>query len=156
MQDDLASCPCGSEKIYQDCCGLYISDKEVAPTAQALMRSRYTAYSLGNIDYIEETMFGPAAEDFNASQAKAWALSANWKQLIVVNSFVQNEKLAYVEFMAFYEIDCQQKIIHEQSEFHYFQGKWRYFDGIVPKIGRNDHCPCGSGKKYKKCCAKVT
>ena len=52
------TCPCGSGKPLSACCGPYLEGKEDPPTPEALMRSRYTAYTQGNLDYIEKTMKG--------------------------------------------------------------------------------------------------
>ena len=58
-------CPCGSEKEYAECCQPLIKGERSADTAEALMRSRYTAYALQDIDYLESTLHGAELRDFD-------------------------------------------------------------------------------------------
>lgn len=157
------NCPCGSGNLYKSCCGLYIDQQHLPKTPEQLMRSRYTAYSLANIEYISKTMQGPAALLFDPVSAKEWAQKAQWLKLEVLNSKCdpQNSKKGFVEFRAHYRLDHQEHCIHELSEFQLQDEQWYYVDGksvqqnaIKSKINRNDPCLCGSGKKYKKCCGQ--
>lgn len=155
-------CPCLSGKSYETCCGIYLTTDTAAPTPEALMRSRYTAYTELNIDYIGKTMQGPASEDFNQESTRRWAEHVKWLGLEVLTSKVEDDT-GYVEFKARYLADRKEQMIHELSEFKRIDGKWFYTDGEegiddteftpLKKIGRNDPCPCGSNKKYKKCCS---
>lgn len=157
-------CPCGTGKTYMDCCGLFISHQKIPSTPEELMRSRYTAYSLANIDYIIHTMKSPAADHFDAEEACEWAKKASWAGLDVIKTQYDDNK-GLVEFRARYSLNGNENILHELSEFICENGKWYYVNGIQPtkkyiaraaeKIGRNDSCPCGSHKKYKKCCGKT-
>lgn len=125
------------------------------------MRSRYTAYTQANMDYIANTMKSPAADHFNASEAKEWAQQVEWNKLEVVRSSISGNK-GFVEFLAQFTENGNQQILHERSEFHKINDKWFYVDGErtplpvrkLQQVGRNDACPCGSDKKYKKCCGK--
>jgi SEC-C motif-containing protein len=144
-------CPCGSNTAYEACCGLFINGSATPATPEALMRSRYTAYTQANIEYISKTMKGPAAKDFNAEEAEAWAKQITWLTLQVL--YVKQDKThGWVEFVAQYAYGAKKHNLHEVSEFCLEEGKWYYIDGKTPKIGRNDFCPCGSNKKFKKCC----
>lgn len=157
-------CPCGSNKAYVDCCEIYISGKQLAPTPEALMRSRYTAYTQANMDYIQASMKGVAAEDFNSEVSKQWAQHVKWLNLEVLNAsaITAKDTVGFVEFIAHYIFNHKKENIHEMSEFHRENNHWYYVGGKASdtetisahtnKIGRNDPCPCGSGKKYKKCC----
>lgn len=159
----MTNCPCGSHKNYDDCCGQYISGQAFPATPEALMRSRYTAYSRANINYITQTMKGPAAKDFNQEDAEQWARQTTWLGLEVINAKM-GENLGWVEFIAHYSYEGKKYNLHEISEFQLENGKWYYVDGETPsekpiknlaeKVGRNDLCPCGSNKKFKKCCGK--
>lgn len=144
-------CPCGSNQSYDRCCSRFIENGELPNTPEELMRSRYTAYASANIDYIEKTMCDKAAVGFNAEQAKQWATHSEWLGLTVKQSSMDGDK-GFVEFFARHTIGKQAQHIHELSEFHKIDEQWFYVDGEQPKIQRNDLCPCGSGKKYKKCC----
>lgn len=159
------TCACGSVKNYAECCGLYIDGHTLPETPEALMRSRYTAYTQANIDYIAKTMKGPALERFNAENAKTWANSVEWLQLKVVASSVDATK-GSVEFLAYFKEGNRKFVMHELSDFQLEHGQWFYVDGKEPKhkpyqpipetrVSRNDPCPCNSGKKYKKCCAAL-
>jgi SEC-C motif-containing protein len=155
-------CPCDSEKLYADCCGPFVEGKALAPSPEALMRSRYTAYSQANIDYISKTMKGPAAKYFNAEEAEHWAKTVVWKGLKVIDSKV-DQLQGWVEFIATYSEENNDTEMHELSEFHFENGQWYYVNGKIKlpnshprfhSVGRNDPCPCGSDKKFKKCCGK--
>ena len=124
------SCPCGSKKPFKYCCGQYISGKSLPETPEALMRSRYTAYTKANIQYIQDTMRGPAAEGFNPAEARAWAKSAQWKGLTVVNSHMETDTKGFVEFIARYRTNQEDQEIRENSEFHYIDGRWYYIRGV--------------------------
>jgi len=159
--DNIQQCPCGTGKSYTDCCGIFIAHQKIPSTPEELMRSRYTAYSQVNMDYIIQTMKSPAADNFDAEDARAWAKKVNWTGLEIIKTRHDANK-GIVEFRAHYDIDGKKNVLHEISEFNLENGKWYYVNGTQPhkkfiasaaeKIGRNDMCPCGSNKKYKKCC----
>ncbi len=155
------NCPCGSGNLYLSCCGLYIEQQQLPSTPEQLMRSRYSAYAMANIDYINKTMQGPAAFNFDPVSVKEWAEHVQWLRLEILNSFLDSNDptKGFVEFKAFYRINLQDQCLHEISEFHLIDKQWYYVDGKntarnIPKtkINRNYPCICGSGKKYKKCC----
>lgn len=131
------SCPCGSKKNYLDCCGAFIDGDSIPSTPEELMRSRYTAYTKANIDYIMKTMRGPAAEHFDPKAAKEWAEDASWSGLQVLKSTIdpEDENKGTVEFIANYILDNKWKVIHEISEFHRIDGQWYYVDGKAVKSG---------------------
>ena len=95
-------CPCGSKLKYDNCCQTFIDGEKFASTPELLMRSRYTAYSMANIDYIQETMCGDALQDFDALDAREWAQSVKWLKLEVVHSNMSTEYTGIVEFIAYY------------------------------------------------------
>jgi SEC-C motif domain protein len=151
-------CPCGTGKDYLDCCGIFISGQESASTPEKLMRSRYTAYTQVNIDYIVKTMKSPAADNFDSEAARTWTEKFNWTQLEIIKT-INSATQGFVEFRAYYYLNDKRYVLHEISEFNFEDGKWYYINGkqlknfdSIEKIGRNDLCPCGSNKKYKKCC----
>ena len=156
----MQNCPCGTNKNYTECCGIYIDGGEAAPTPECLMRSRYTAYARDNMTYIMETMKPPASDRYSEELAQV-NKNITWLGLEVVNA-KHKTKTGQVEFIARYRLADREFRIHELSEFVFEQGKWYYKDGIhkdvettpppVEKTGRNEDCPCGSGKKFKKCC----
>lgn len=156
----MTMCPCGSLKDYAMCCGIYIDEQKIPETPEQLMRSRYTAYTQANIPYITLTMKPPASLQFQAEAAEEWAKRVHWHRLEVLATAIQG-KVGFVEFIAHFDDDAQQQVLHEISEFHLENNRWYYVDGKSPKnkpfvnqkkVNRNDKCSCGSGKKYKKCC----
>ncbi|MEF2230584.1 MAG: YchJ family protein [Pseudodesulfovibrio sp.] len=158
-------CPCGSGKEHAECCNLYISGEKPAPTAEALMRSRYTAYVERQIDYLHDSLAPEARENHDPEGVREWAEKAEWLGLEIhgVEAGGESDDEGLVEFSARYVMDGQELNHHERSVFRRVDGAWRYVDGAMvpppnvrkgPRIGRNDPCPCGSGKKYKKCCGR--
>ncbi len=148
----MMACPCGSKKTFQQCCQPYIEGTESAPTAEALMRSRYSAYSLANTNYIQRTMRGKAAEGYDPASAKQWAESAEWLGLQVFNHQTNGDK-ATVTFAARLRDHQGIQFIYENSAFERIDGQWYYTDGQQqPLPQRNQPCLCGSGKKFKRCC----
>lgn len=159
----MSLCPCGSSNTYEQCCGLYIDQKELPQTPEQLMRSRYTAYSMGKIDYIRKTMKGKALIGFNEQEAQQWATRITWLGLEVTEAKPTSSDIGFVEFIARFREQGQVQIIHELSEFHREHGFWFYVSGVnkpiparvpKPQVARNSPCPCGSGKKFKNCHAK--
>jgi SEC-C motif-containing protein len=147
-------CPCGSHQDYQQCCGIYITHQKFPETPEALMRSRYTAYSQANMNYIQETMRNPAALNFNAENSRQWASQVEWLGLKIISapSVKPGTNIGFVEFIASFSQNNQRQIIHERSEFQLMENRWFYVAGITPKVNANAPCPCGSQKKFKRCC----
>lgn len=161
----MSECPCGSGKAFDACCEPYITGKENAPTAETLMRSRYSAYATGHIDYLAETLVPEKRSEHDSESVRSWAEESEWLGLTIVNTKAGTEKdsTGEVVFAAKFKQKNMVQEHREHSQFRKEDGKWFYVDGyLLPpptvrneaKVGRNAPCPCGSGKKYKKCCAK--
>ena len=152
----MQKCPCGSGKEYSVCCGPLLDDHQAAATPEALMRSRYTAYVKQDVDYIMHTMAGPAKRKGSEDRVQDRAEQIEWLglEILKVLPVTSKDKIGFVEFIARFRINGKDQFMHEISEFHKEHDKWFYFDGKHPQPGRNDPCPCGSGKKYKKCCCR--
>lgn len=146
------NCPCGNSQPYTACCGLYIEGTQYPKTPEQLMRSRYTAFTQGNADYIEHTMRENALKNFDPKKLTAWALSVQWDRLEVIAASPVNEttQIGFVQFVAHYYENNAAQTIAELSEFKKIDSRWYYTN--TAKWDRNDPCFCGSGKKYKKCC----
>ena len=123
-------CPCGSKKPLEACCGPYLEGKENAPTPEALMRSRYTAYSLGDLDYIERTMKGKALQGFNKAASEKALEGTTWVQLTVLQASEENDT-GKVQFVATFQQGGQSSSMHEISTFKKIEGQWYYTDGEV-------------------------
>jgi SEC-C motif domain protein len=158
------NCPCGSGIDYMQCCRPYIQGDEHAPTAEALMRSRYCAYVKSAIDYIYNTTHPSKRSQFNRDESLEWSRKAQWKSLEILRteSGGVEDETGIVEFVALYQEKGKAVRHHEVAEFTKENGCWYFVDGQAPKptqvirqgpkVGRNDPCPCGSGRKFKKCC----
>lgn len=161
----MSLCACNSQVEFSKCCGPIISGKSQAKTAGALMRARYTAYTTGDIDFIVSTTHPEHKEDMDVEEITNWSKKSVWQGLEIVEEVEGGAKddAGIVEFKAMFEINGNDLIHHERSTFEKVDGNWLFVDGkpvsaplkrATPKIGRNDACSCGSGKKYKKCCGK--
>lgn len=166
----METCACGSKKDFSQCCAPLLSGEKNADSPEQLMRSRYTAYVKANIPYLRDTLLPESRPSFNAAEAEAWAKEAEWLGLEIVRA--EGDR---VEFLAKYRAQGKTLEHHEVSKFRMRGGKWYFVDGEMhvheegkghehhhptqqpirrdeSKVGRNDPCTCGSGKKFKKCC----
>jgi SEC-C motif-containing protein len=159
----MSLCPCGSGQQYADCCEPYIKGDRLPETAEQLMRSRYSAYATASIDYLHTTLHPEHQADHDVNAARKWAAESDWLGLEIISTTDggNDDETGIVEFKAFYRDKGRNRQLHEISRFEKVDGSWRYVEGEMPKpetvrntakVGRNDPCPCGSGKKYKKCC----
>lgn len=134
------------------------------------MRSRYTAFVKKALPYLKETLAPESRGDYAEADVREWAEKSEWLGLEVIDA-----KANTVEFVAKYRVEGKTLEHHEVAKFKKKGDRWFFVDGeshvheegqghhhhdpiepIVresPKVGRNDPCPCGSGKKSKKCCA---
>lgn len=158
------NCPCGSGILYSECCAPVVTGEMKAETAEALMRARYTAYAVGEIDFLRTSSTAAVQADFDEESSRAWSAAAEWHglEIISVEKGGKRDKEGTVEFRALYTANGEFCNHHEVAKFVNEKDGWKFDDGELvgekpvvreePKIGRNDPCPCGSGKKYKKCC----
>ena len=125
-------CPCNSNKNYGSCCGLYIGTKEHAPTPEAMMRTRYTAYVLGDMSHLIKTIPLLERKAFDERSALAWSKSAEWLGLEVLGSkeYEQGRK-ARVEFIAKYKIEGEEQKHHEIAMFEKTQNRWFFVDSKI-------------------------
>lgn len=121
-------CPCGSNRPIEGCCGPYLSGEKDAPTPEALMRSRYTAYSLGDLHYIEKTMREKALTRFNRKASEKTLEQTTWIQLTVLNATEEGDT-GTVQFMASFKDNGEIHTMQELSTFKKINKKWYYVDG---------------------------
>ena len=160
------NCHCGSSESFESCCGPYLKGERWPSTAEALMRARYTAYATGDIDFVIRSHHPKTAESVDRQATETWSKSAEWLGLeILATEFGgANDEAGFVDFLARYKMRGVTVPHRERAQFEKHEGKWYFVDGKEikspplrhegPRTGRNDPCPCGSGKKYKKCCGK--
>ena len=160
------TCPCGSKLTFEECCEPFLIKKKKPSTAAELMRSRYAAYAMGAVEYLYETSGPKVKKEFDADSSRKWAESAKWTGIEILEELGGGpaDDKGSVEFIAHYTVNDNQFNHHERAEFRKIDGEWLFMDGKIfgpkperreePKVGRNEVCPCGSGKKFKKCCMK--
>ena len=158
----MSLCPCGSSLSFAKCCGPFLEGAS-APTAEALMRSRYSAFVESNLDYIEKTCAGPARLSFDKALLSQTLQLTEWLDLAISDTRdgQVGDMVGYVTFTVRFRENGQLFSQTERSEFRRIGDDWRYWAGDFAlnakpaskgQVGRNDPCPCGSGKKFKKCC----
>jgi len=159
-----SACPCNSGLSYDTCCEPLIRGTVKAPGPEALMRARYSAFAHEEMPYLLETLHPGQRNDYDEAGAAKWARESDWTglEILKVTGDPATENTGSVEFKACYRRNNEKLEHHELAEFRKTNGIWYFYDGKMvapgqfqretPKVGRNDPCPCGSGKKFKKCC----
>lgn len=124
-------CPCGSGLPYSACCEPIISGKKDAVTAQELMRSRYTAFTQANVDYLMRSHSAKTRPIKERKSIEKWAKSVIWMGLTIINTQAgeTTDEIGYVEFKALYLENGKPQQIHEKSLFRRENGKWVYVSG---------------------------
>ncbi|MEE1475214.1 YchJ family metal-binding protein [Fusobacterium sp.] len=133
-------------------------------TAEELMRARYHAYETCDMEFIKESHDPDNTDGIDWAECEKWARESQWLGLEILSTTKggENDNDGIVEFKATYIENGKTIVHHERSYFVKKNGVW-FYQKWLPitstrinenKIGRNDPCPCGSGKKYKKCCGK--
>lgn len=149
------NCPCGSGAHYAQCCHPWHAGSP-APSAAQLMRSRYCAYALGLIDYLVTTTLPAQQAQLEVTQMRAWSEQSRWLGLEIaqINDGAGSNR-AQVTFNARWaDPDGSQHSHRECSDFKRIGQRWYFIDpNHVVRAGRNEPCPCGSGRKFKQCCA---
>lgn len=146
-------CPCGSGLAYCQCCEP-LHGGEPAPSPERLMRSRYSAYTLGLIDYLVDTTLPAQRASLEREAMEQWSRQSAWLGLDVEHAPPPAGDHAQVMFSARWaDPDGQQLSHRECSDFVFKFNKWFFVDPTHPlRTGRNEPCPCGSGRKFKQCC----
>jgi SEC-C motif-containing protein len=163
LSSESSCCPCGSGKTFAECCGPVLAGAPAA-TPEALMRSRYSAYATRNYLHLRRSLSTEQQGDFSEKDAREWAESSEWLGLEVTGTEAGGDadSEGTVDFVARFKTAGEERKHVEKARFIREEGNWVYAGMIVPKaepvrreaakVGRNDPCPCGSGKKFKKCC----
>jgi SEC-C motif-containing protein len=160
QKNDAAPCRCGSGKAFGECCGPILSGKRLAATAEELMRARFTAHAIRDFAFVHRTYRPTSRQPYVPVPDGP---TTEWTRLVIHNHTVgKTPDIATVEFTAFSKEEGGEGVHEEKAEFIREGGAWIYtrplrdgpapFREVAKKPGRNDPCPCGSGKKYKHCC----
>lgn len=151
----IAPCPCGDGQSYADCCQP-LHQGQTAPHAGRLMRSRYSAYVLGLIDYLVHTTLPAQQAQLERKAMEQWSSESRWLGLQVVQEDPASggSARAQVTFTArWVDADGREQSHLECSDFCRLGERWYFIDPNHPvSASRNDPCPCGSGRKFKQCC----
>lgn len=164
---DSNSCSCGSSLGLSQCCLPIIQGKKKAGSAEELLRARYTAFTLGEVDFILTSHHSQTRDQVKREEIEEWSKTSKWLGLNILKVFPLESDQAgnahnFITFSAHYEsADGKTHEHSEKSLFKMENKEWKFFDSeqgmagtyrrAEPKVGRNDPCTCGSGKKYKKC-----
>lgn len=164
MLNIMQSCPCGVPRPYAQCCQL-LHQGQQAISAEQLMRSRYAAFALGEINYIVQTTVPAQQGLLDVKAISSWSQQNQWLGLSIVSSQpCLKPRHARVEFMAHFkhqqseqqqsEQQPGEQQQHELSSFVRIDGRWYFLDPTVQSVTRlKSACLCGSGQKFKRCCA---
>ena len=154
-------CPCRSGKSYVSCCEPYHTGAQTAGSAEALMRSRYSAFALAQAQYLIDTWEGGSCpsltdlqDDFQAQRVRG----ERWVNLKIISAQGgELDEQGEVSFIASLISEQQLILFSEVSQFIKRDGRWLYCAGESSlsrrKLHRNEPCPCESGKKWKRCCS---
>lgn len=150
LSDSSSVCPCDSGLEYAACCRPF-HEGALAPTPETLMRSRYSAFVKVLPTYLLDTWHPstrPSSLNLEGSPA--------WCRLTILAAKAATAE-GTVHFRACYRAGNGWGYLEERSRFLREGGQWFYLDGEtkegVLKPGRNEPCPCGSGRKFKACCS---
>lgn len=175
--DTKALCPCRqapeskeSKLTYGQCCGPILSGQAQAQDTEQLLRARYTAFTLAEVDFVLNTHHPKTRKDVSRDEVTSWATGSRWMGLEVVQKEAggPQDSTGTIIFCARYQDKdaAADAAPHEHWEQALFERDpstkaWMFLDArgvqqgtyrrTEPKVGRNDPCPCGSGKKFKKC-----
>jgi SEC-C motif domain protein len=128
------------------------------------MRARYTAFATQQIEFILDSHHPETRNDVDRDAVARSSKASRWLGLEVLRTEegLAGDERGWVEFVARYRLNGRELVHHELSLFERHQGRWYFHSGhepkhaepvaAPPKVGRNEPCPCGSGKKHKKCC----
>ncbi len=145
-------CPCGSKTPFGNCCGPFLSGKALAPTAEALMRSRYTAYCKGNVDYLLATLHPSKRRRGDRLSLAQSIQSTHWVGLRVLatRQGQPQDPTGVVEFVARYDRPVEGQL-HERSRFLKEGDRWFYLDGdIAPSLRHRKNLGCGEGERWER------
>jgi SEC-C motif domain protein len=129
------TCPCGKGESLETCCGPFISGAALPETAEALMRSRYTAYATGNVDYILSSHDPATAGEVDRNNTETWSKSAEWLGLEITKTEggQASDQDGTVEFVANYKIRGVAIAHRERAIFKKHGPRWVFVDGIEIK-----------------------
>lgn len=126
-----SDCPCGTGKIYNDCCRDFHIGAAHPNTAEQLMRSRYSAFFFRNADYLFNTQHPDSREKDLLEELEQFLPTVLWRSLTILSTSKgqAEDKKGKVEFTAKYNENGENKELYEHSRFRRHKGLWKYIDG---------------------------
>ena len=127
----MTACPCSADRDYADCCGRYLSGGQLPPTAEALMRSRYTAFARQNANWLYASLLPAKREKNELKSLQKSFRGITWTQLEVLatDKGGAQDSEGTVEFRAHCTANGETATIHERSSFVKQGDRWYYVDG---------------------------
>ncbi len=139
MQPDLKTrCYCQTPKPFRQCCEPLLLGLMKATTPEQLMRSRYSAFCLKDMDYILQTMDPSTRSSFDLENNKEWANSVTFTDLEVLQTPAPLGNKGFVEFKATYTMEDETFTHHERSTFRKVNGEWYFSEGEVVDSDESD------------------
>lgn len=125
-------CPCNNNKTYKECCFVGHENIDLIESAEQLMRSRYTAFVLGNIEYLMSSHHSSTRPIDEKDEILKWSKAVKWMGLEVLNCTkgLKDDNQGTVEFKAFFEEYGKAAIIHENSKFVKENEHWVYLGEV--------------------------
>ncbi|MGW0245022.1 YchJ family protein [Nocardia goodfellowii] len=121
-------CPCRRGEPFGECCGPLLAGERPAPTAEALMRSRYTAFAVGDTGYLKRSWHsGNRPEELDLDPGQRWL----FLEIVRTERGGPFDDTGLVEFIAHYRADGGRGQLHEVSRFVRENGAWVYLDGVI-------------------------
>ena len=125
MTQKMSNCFCGNQKSFENCCQIYINGIEKAPSAETLMRSRYSAFATQAVDYLIATTHVSTRKFHKKSDILEWSKSNQWLKLEVIEA--TDKKVTFKAYYLDFQLNAQ--IHYEKSTFKNENGSWFYVDG---------------------------
>jgi SEC-C motif-containing protein len=162
---DQQRCFCGSDKELSACCELIIQGAVPARTPEDAIRARFTAHCRRNYAYLVDSTHPEHRDGVTEQEIAQWASHVTWTALEIHSSLPgETDDQGTVSFTAHFSLKGVPQTLREDASFARHEGGWYYVDGHIHgqppyvreqrRTGRNEACPCGSGKKFKKCCGR--
>lgn len=123
----VSDCPCQSGLTFEQCCQPFITSASLPTTAEQLMCSRYTAYTLKNSEYLLRCWhpdFRPADIDF--TQQHQWI----GLKIIATHLGEENDSEGQVHFIARFKLNGKAHRLEENSRFKKIAGQWLYLEAV--------------------------
>tara|TARA_B110000444_G_C18839572_1_gene598032 strand:- start:679 stop:1170 length:492 start_codon:yes stop_codon:yes gene_type:complete len=155
------ACPCGSNNTFAECCQPLLRGEQKANSPEQLMRSRYSAFYVGEIKHLLKTHHLSQHSKTQEQDLIRTVANTRWLGLTILSTEggTSEADQGQVEFLARYKVMQEIALLHEKSRFVREKGQWFYVDGTIDPRGsapmstpgRNELCWCNSGLKFKLC-----